>query len=120
MNEHLMTTAEAAMVTGSNDSTWRRKCGEGKVPGAFKKGKTWLIPVNREDFYTDETDRLNCLRKYADDFVGDGGFTPDDAESVLDRYLNGDAGEKPRMPIWFTTDRYYRRKLIEFMQLLVE
>lgn len=36
---------EAEKLTGIAASTWRNRCAAGKVPGAIKKGKTWLIPL---------------------------------------------------------------------------
>jgi len=39
-----MTPGEIAAETGTNTSTWRNKAAAGKVPGAIKKGKQWLLP----------------------------------------------------------------------------
>jgi hypothetical protein len=40
----LLTPAEIAEMTGTNESTWRNNAAAGKIPGAVKKGKQWLIP----------------------------------------------------------------------------
>jgi hypothetical protein len=40
----LVTPAEAAELTGTSESGWRNRAAAGDVPGAFKKGKQWLIP----------------------------------------------------------------------------
>lgn len=40
----LLTPAEVAAATGTHESTWRNRCARGEIPGAFKKGKQWLIP----------------------------------------------------------------------------
>lgn len=39
-----MTPAEAAAATGTAESGWRNKAAAGNIPGAFKKGKQWLLP----------------------------------------------------------------------------
>lgn len=39
-----LTPAEAAAITGTSASGWRNRAAAGKLPGAFKKGKQWLIP----------------------------------------------------------------------------
>jgi len=41
-----VTCAEMAALRGGSASAWRKRCAAGKIPGAFKKGKTWLIPVS--------------------------------------------------------------------------
>ena len=41
-----LTPAEAAERTGTAESTWRNKAAAGKIPGAIKKGKQWLLPVS--------------------------------------------------------------------------
>lgn len=38
------TPAEVAEATATENSGWRKKCGDGEIPGAVKKGKQWLIP----------------------------------------------------------------------------
>jgi len=35
---------EAAALTSTSASSWRNRAAAGKIPGAFKKGKQWLIP----------------------------------------------------------------------------
>jgi hypothetical protein len=42
--EDWVSTSEAAKLTEEAESTWRNRCADGLVPGADKKGKTWLIP----------------------------------------------------------------------------
>jgi hypothetical protein len=39
-----LTPAEAAERSGLAEITWRKRAAGGKIPGAFKKGKQWLIP----------------------------------------------------------------------------
>ena len=38
------TAAEAAVFTGTSESSWRNRAAVGQIPGAVKRGKTWLIP----------------------------------------------------------------------------
>ena len=38
------TAAEAAVFTGTSESSWRNRAAAGQFPGAVKRGKTWLIP----------------------------------------------------------------------------
>ena len=40
----MMTPAEVAEATETAESTWRNKAAAGEIPGAFKKGKQWLLP----------------------------------------------------------------------------
>ncbi len=40
----LLTAGEAAAETGTSESLWRNRAASGQLPGAVKKGKTWLIP----------------------------------------------------------------------------
>lgn len=42
--DELLTPAEAAALTNGAESTWRNMAANGELPGAFKKGKQWLIP----------------------------------------------------------------------------
>lgn len=44
MNRDVLTPAEVAELTSTAESGWRNKCAAGAFPGAFKKGKQWLIP----------------------------------------------------------------------------
>lgn len=39
-----LTPAEAALISGTAESGWRNRAAQGKIPGATKKGKQWLIP----------------------------------------------------------------------------
>lgn len=39
-----VTPGEAAVLTGTAESGWRNRAAAGKIPGAVKKGKQWLIP----------------------------------------------------------------------------
>lgn len=39
-----VTPGEAAVLTGTAESGWRNRASAGKIPGAVKKGKQWLIP----------------------------------------------------------------------------
>lgn len=39
-----LTPAEAAERSGLAEITWRKRAAGGKIAGAFKKGKQWLIP----------------------------------------------------------------------------
>lgn len=39
-----ITPVEAAAISDWGEATWRAYCGQGKVLGAVKKGKQWLIP----------------------------------------------------------------------------
>jgi len=40
----LWTPAELEEVSGVHAVTWRQRAQAGKIPGAIKKGKTWLLP----------------------------------------------------------------------------
>jgi hypothetical protein len=40
----MLTPAEAAEISDVAESTWRNKAAAGEIPGAFKKGKQWLLP----------------------------------------------------------------------------
>ena len=42
--DSLLTPAEAAVLFGGAESSWRNRAASGEIPGAFKKGKQWLIP----------------------------------------------------------------------------
>lgn len=42
----MLTPAEIAAQTGTNESTWRNKAASGEIAGAVKKGKQWLLPVS--------------------------------------------------------------------------
>jgi len=39
-----LTPYEIAILTDTNESTWRNKAARGELRGAVKKGKQWLIP----------------------------------------------------------------------------
>ena len=39
-----LTLEEVTEITTMSARTWREKAAKGRVPGATKKGKTWLIP----------------------------------------------------------------------------
>lgn len=40
----LVTPAEAAEATNTSESYWRNRAAAGDIPGAYKKGKQWLLP----------------------------------------------------------------------------
>lgn len=40
----LLTPAEAANATDTSESYWRNRAAAGEIPGAYKKGKQWLLP----------------------------------------------------------------------------
>lgn len=42
--DEMLTPAEVAEATNTAESTWRNKAAAGDIPGAFKKGKQWLLP----------------------------------------------------------------------------
>lgn len=42
--DEFVTPAEVAEATGTSESNWRNKAAAGAIPGAFKKGKQWLLP----------------------------------------------------------------------------
>ena len=42
----MMSTKEAAALWGISDRQVSKLCGEGKVNGAVKKGRTWAIPMD--------------------------------------------------------------------------
>lgn len=42
--DEFLTPAEAAELTNTHESGWRNRAAAGEIPGAFKKGKQWLIP----------------------------------------------------------------------------
>jgi hypothetical protein len=44
----LMTTSEMAKVWGISSRRVALLCSQGRVEGAVKKGKTWLIPSNAQ------------------------------------------------------------------------
>ncbi|UZE93479.1 MAG: NYN domain-containing protein [Candidatus Nealsonbacteria bacterium] len=44
MAENLLTITETSQLTGINPETLKKRCQSGSIPGAIKKGKTWLIP----------------------------------------------------------------------------
>ena len=44
----LMTTSEMAKVWGISSRRVALLCSQGRVDGAIKKGKTWLIPIDAE------------------------------------------------------------------------
>jgi hypothetical protein len=44
--DKVVTSEEAAEITGEAASTWRNRANRGEVPGARKMGKTWLLPVS--------------------------------------------------------------------------
>lgn len=44
----LMTTSEMAKVWGISSRRVALLCSQGRVDGAIKKGKTWLIPSGAE------------------------------------------------------------------------
>lgn len=43
MND-ILTLAEASKLSGIDEETLKKKCQSLQIPGAIKKGKTWLIP----------------------------------------------------------------------------
>ena len=49
MDELNYTTYEAARILGVNESTIRRRCAEGKLPGAYlaviRRREIWMIPT---------------------------------------------------------------------------
>ena len=46
MESELMTTADAAVLWGITARRVQILCDNGKVNGAFRMGKTWIIPKN--------------------------------------------------------------------------
>lgn len=46
LDENYLTPDEIAERTGDAASGWRNKAAAGKIPGAIKKGKQWLIPAS--------------------------------------------------------------------------
>jgi len=42
--DDLLTIGEVAALTDEAESTWRNRAAAGEIPGAVKKGKTWLLP----------------------------------------------------------------------------
>lgn len=44
VEKSVLTPAEAAELTNTHESGWRNRAAAGEIPGAFKKGKQWLIP----------------------------------------------------------------------------
>lgn len=57
-----LSAAEAAIEADTSESYWRNQCAAGRVPGARKVGKTWLIPRSwvsltaGKDYPADEID----------------------------------------------------------------
>jgi len=43
-NDEMLTAPEVAEITDTSESNWRNKAASGEIPGAVKKGKTWLLP----------------------------------------------------------------------------
>lgn len=43
--DRVVSTNQLAAATATDDSTWRKRCIAGEIPGARKLGKTWLMPV---------------------------------------------------------------------------
>lgn len=43
--QDLLTLEEAAPLAGLSAVSLRRLCAQGKVRGAVKKGRTWLVPA---------------------------------------------------------------------------
>ena len=39
-----VTPAQAAVLTGEAEITWRKRAAAGKIPGAHKYGKQWVLP----------------------------------------------------------------------------
>lgn len=39
-----LTTSEAAALSGTSESGWRNRAAAGKIPGAWKAGRDWMIP----------------------------------------------------------------------------
>lgn len=39
-----ITLAEAEQLSGIRSDTLKKRCQEGKIPGAIKQGKTWFVP----------------------------------------------------------------------------
>ena len=46
--QRMMSTKEAASLWNISDRQVSKLCGEGKIKGAVKKGRTWAIPVGTE------------------------------------------------------------------------
>ena len=45
---HMITTKEAASLWGISDRQVSKLCGEGKIVGAKKEGRVWMIPMDAE------------------------------------------------------------------------
>ena len=45
-HDEWLTPAEIAGMTNTAESGWRNKAAAGEIPGAYKKGKQWLIPAH--------------------------------------------------------------------------
>ena len=46
--QRMMSTKEAASLWNISDRQVSKLCGEGKIKGAVKKGRTWAIPFGTE------------------------------------------------------------------------
>lgn len=44
--DRLITPVQAAEVSGNAESAWRNRAAAGDIPGAWKAGKQWLLPVS--------------------------------------------------------------------------
>lgn len=58
---HILSTAQAAKVFGYHTKTWRRRCEDGKLPGAFRDEQgRWRIPrEDAEQFDAQQHNRKN-------------------------------------------------------------
>lgn len=83
-----LTPAEAAQATGTSESHWRNKAAAGKVPGAIKKGKQWLLP---RSFVTGRKDHemINMRRKYQAWYTAFWSGTPPAPEFTSKPSLEG-------------------------------
>lgn len=46
MTDSLITLAEAESITGINQETLKKRCQNGQIQGAQKRGKIWFIPIS--------------------------------------------------------------------------
>lgn len=86
--DDMVTTGEAARLSGEAESTWRNRAAAGQVPGAEKKGKTWLLP---KSMIVDRIPKIDRIRRAID---GNVFVSPRDVHYVYG--TSQDEGDRPR------------------------
>jgi len=133
MNDNFITTRQAASAWGISDRRVRVLCAEGKVPGAYKDGKSYWIPVDAEkprDGREKKSNAKAAIRpatrwlKWENEVIGvidstnDVSFIEPKFNTVVSLYTHGSDSWSPEQFTEFLAERVVNRDRRDIERIL--